>query len=773
MRYDPPECCPPDRHPPLPDIAAGQATLNRQLLGFPEWRRAMLAEIREHPSLTHWRADSAGDLGVMLLEAWAYVLDVTAFYDARIAERAYLGTAHDEKIAAQIAALIGFVPRPALSAMVDLALEARGADPVSVPQRTAFRSEAFGEEPPQVFETVAANTIWPQRNRWQLAAYYEPGLTGETLRFQAAEGPSRGAILAIANGSDPIFAGRVRRVRTEAASDGQRYQQVDFDGTGTPPSVLTGKVLDNLHVEQVGFRIGLSMLVAEAARIDVADQSMVLDGLYPQLAAGQLAVVETAGSLHPVEISAATLYLHPLETGFEDATPKIPLTQVQFTSPSAVTFGATGMFLHCNGRLLGRPAQPAENTISLADIAGGIDLEKPMRPLLDASASGTTIAVGERARGAKLPGTVTVLEDGSGEFLPDGTTAPFPEELAAPVKLFGNIVTALRGETVLEELLGSGDASAPFQHFALKKKPLSWIEDDIAMRGRRPRLEVAVDGLYWIWVETLYGRGPDERVFTITMDPDGTAHIEFGDGETGSRLPTGSGNVSASYVFGAGAAKPPPGSIKQLVRPPKDVMQVRSPLAPYGGADAHDTREIAELAPGSTLVLDRAVSAADYLTMARAFSGIVNAAVSQRWDGTAQRSVIEIAYIADAGDPSATLRDFLYLRSAPGVEVSVAAATKVDLSPFEIALQIDPAFVPQLVRDAVTDALLDPADGLLAPAQIPIGAPLFRSQILRAAHAVPGVEAVTAIRFGSREMAYAEAPGAGAWFDLLANGRVS
>ena len=44
----------------------------------------------------------------------------------------------------------------AVAAHVKLALEADGADPVLLKKGTAFRSEAFDTEPPQVFELEGA-----------------------------------------------------------------------------------------------------------------------------------------------------------------------------------------------------------------------------------------------------------------------------------------------------------------------------------------------------------------------------------------------------------------------------------------------------------------------------------------------------------------------------------------------------------------------------------------------------------------------------------------
>jgi len=248
MPYKHPECCPPERHPRLPDSAA------------------LLRDIANHPELDGWQADAPDDLGVMLLESWAYVLDVLSFYDARLAERAYLQTAHDERTLAEIASLIGFVPRPALSAEVKVALKARGNDPVAIPALTAFRSEAFGDEPPQVFETQNDATIWPQRNRWQVAPIRDATLQDGVLRFRAAEGPTRGSVIIISEGDAPIFAGRVRRTTSRPARDGERYQRVEFK-EGTDLSSVSAKPLKDLTADIVGLEIGLSQLVEDENKI--------------------------------------------------------------------------------------------------------------------------------------------------------------------------------------------------------------------------------------------------------------------------------------------------------------------------------------------------------------------------------------------------------------------------------------------------------------------------------------------------------------------------
>ena len=65
---------------------------------------------------------------------------------------------------------LGRVPRPAVAASVSLAVLAEGRQPIVLPPGLAFRSAAFDDEAPQVFELDAAATIHPLNNQWPLEA---------------------------------------------------------------------------------------------------------------------------------------------------------------------------------------------------------------------------------------------------------------------------------------------------------------------------------------------------------------------------------------------------------------------------------------------------------------------------------------------------------------------------------------------------------------------------------------------------------------------------
>ena len=89
-----------------------------------------------------------------------------------------------------------------------------------------------------------------------------------------------------------------------------------------------------------------------------------------------------------------------------------------------------------------------------------------------------------------------------------------------------------------QELLGGGDASEKFQRFKLRQPPLTYASAANAS-GAASTLEVRVNDLLWQEAPTLYGRGAKEHVYIARRGDDGSTTVQFGDGVTGARLPSG------------------------------------------------------------------------------------------------------------------------------------------------------------------------------------------------------------------------------------------
>src|SRR5262249_47025604 len=149
-------------------------------------------------------------------------------------------------------------------------------------------------------------------------------------------------------------------------------------------------------------------------------------------------------------------------------------------------------------------------------------------------------------------------------------------------------------------------------------------------------------GLSWTEVDTFVGQGPDARVFVTAEDDQHQTIVTFGDGVNGARLSTGSGNVVATYRFGAGSAAPPAGVIKQRAKPTDGIKSVVNPVGAAGGSDAETADSIKISAPRSALLLGRAVSMDDMQAAAMGVHGVQAASAEWRFDGARQRAVAKV-----------------------------------------------------------------------------------------------------------------------------------
>ncbi|HUG88244.1 MAG TPA: hypothetical protein VMP42_05705 [Actinomycetota bacterium] len=70
----------------------------------------------------------------------------------------------------------------------------------------------------------------------------------------------------------------------------------------------------------------------------------------------------------------------------------------------------------------------------------------------------------------------------------------------------------------------------------------------------RQAVSVTVAGEAWRQVADLGRAGPDDRVYELNVDEDGSLQVRFGHGRRGARPPSGEVVVRASYRVGAGKA---------------------------------------------------------------------------------------------------------------------------------------------------------------------------------------------------------------------------
>lgn len=192
-----------------------------------------------------------------------------------------------------------------------------------------------------------------------------------------------------------------------------------------------------------------------------------------------------------------------------------------------------------------------------------------------------------------------------------------------------NLVDATEGRTEADIVLGDGDARATFQTFALPKTPLTYLLDATISPPQIPEVEVRVDGLLWQRVESFFDACPLDTVYIVRESDDGQSHVQFGDGLRGARLPSGRGNVVATYRSGSGARGPLKADAQVSAQPRFTNFDAALLLEPVtGGADREPDHSIKRAAPGTMQSLGRIVSLADYETEAQSLPGVLKARAS-------------------------------------------------------------------------------------------------------------------------------------------------
>ncbi len=306
------------------------------------------------------------------------------------------------------------------------------------------------------------------------------------------------------------------------------------------------------------------------------------------------------------------------------------------------------------------------------------------------------------------------------------------------VAIRGNVVKANHGER-RSEILGAGDASFPSQRFTLHQAPLTFVAAP-TVDGVESTLAIRVNDVLWHQVDTLAGAAPQDRVFVTQTADDGKVTVQFGNGTTGARPPTGSDNIRSAYRSGIGrAANVRAGQIATAISRPPGTRDVVNPLPASGGADPESRDDARRNIPVSLQAMGRVVSVQDYADFARTFAGISKAVAAPLSDG--QRRVVHLT-IGGAGDIEIDAHSDLYrnLNEAlrqfgdpfqPFVvalrdKIVIAGAARVRVLPDYLWTSVGPT-----VRAALVDAFsYDRRD---------FGQPVYPAEVVTVIQRVPGV----------------------------------
>jgi len=313
------------------------------------------------------------------------------------------------------------------------------------------------------------------------------------------------------------------------------------------------------------------------------------------------------------------------------------------------------------------------------------------------------------------------------------------------VRVNANVAPATHGETV-NETLGSSTAGKPNQHFTLRQSPVTHVSASAPSghSGRTSSLTLRVNDLLWQGVPSLYGQGPNDRVFTTSIDDNDHTTVTFGDGIEGARPPRGQDNIRARYRKGIGTGgNVCAGKLSNLLTRPLGVSGVTNPEPACGGQDA-ETADVARAnAPRTVLTLDRAVSVQDYEDFSRSFAGIAKAHATWIAAGPGRGVFVTVAGEAGAAVDESTVGNLLAELRRYGDTLLPLRLGSYRPASFRLRVAIKVA--PYAETDSVLKRAEEALRGAFGFAARHFGQQVSLDEVVAVLHRVASVQAVNVI----------------------------
>jgi predicted phage baseplate assembly protein len=717
------------------------------------------------------------DFTIAFLDAVATAADVLTFYQERIATESYLRTATERRSVLELARAIGYELGPGAAAETALTFAIEGAlggTPVAaVDEGTKVQSVPGPGEKPQTFETVEAIEARPEWNE------LVPRQTEPVVPFfDQTEAYLEGVATNLDPGDAFVIVGDERTASASNENwDFRIVESVELDheravtkvtwtpGLGTPqprvdPSsknarfyalrlkaTLFGSTAPDWRTLPEEVRKRYDPNSEESPQRDewpgltisaIADAEDVIhvDGLHREILPDSWLVVGRRGYEELFQVQEVD---ESAREGFGIAAKTTRLT-LRGEHLNFFDNNVRDAIVYAESTELAFAEAPIDEVVKEDEI----DLDRVVTPL----PAGRLVVVTGRPAGsaddAPLVPELATVE--STEEVGGVTRLHLENDLAGEyergsVRIAANAAHGTHGESTAEPI-GSGDAAKPFQRFELRESPLTHVYADTPI-GRRSTLEVRIDGLRWDEVPTLFGHGPRDRVYTIRLDDDGTTKVQFGDGRTGARPPTGRENILAHYRKGLGReGNLDVGKLTLLTTRPLGVKTVTNRLPSTGGTDPEALADARTNAPLTVLTLGRIVSLDDYADFARAFEGVTKAHATWVWGRAAREVLLTVAGndgadVPEDGPVHRKLATAIGKAGDPNAPVTVRSYESV---PFRLVATID--------RDEALPAeqvLADAEAALRAHFSFParaFGAPVSLSEVLAVLHGVRGVVSV-------------------------------
>lgn len=272
--------------------------------------------------------------------------------------------------------------------------------------------------------------------------------------------------------------------------------------------------------------------------------------------------------------------------------------------------------------------------------------------------------------------------------------------------------------------------------------------------GNMKLVEKSTAAREWVPREHLLNANNSDLHFVVENETDGSAFLRFGDGIAGA-VPGPDTTFIATYRVGHGSDGNIGGdSIASIVSDAPQtahVTSVTNPMPARGGVEPESMERVRQNAPAAFRTQKRAVTAADYATMAQSCSkDVQRAAATFRWTGSWNTVFVTVDRKSgrDVGEEKfrAPLERCLNRYRMAGHDLRFDLPRFV---PLEVALTVCvkrdyfTSDVANALREVLgTSTFLDGRRGFFHPDNFTFAQPLYLSRLLATAQAVEGVDSV-------------------------------
>lgn len=777
---------------------------------YSDFRAAMLSALDKSVLLENWTHRQPDDPGIALLEGAAILCDILTFYQELYANEAWLGTATWPESITLLVRLTGYRPAPGLGGSGVVAFELNGTQAVTIPTAFPFSAQIAGMPSPANFETSSGLNALPALSRFNL---YPPTQlatisTGTAQIAATAAGlTAAGVTLKVGDrlmlvDSANVSNRQISVVQTVTPVLDQMVLTLAGGWQGTTPAGTFTAYKLGRTFRAFGYNAPLDNVTVDSShQLDSSPVNTIM------------ALPDILNSF-PLErqvndLSTGCVMLVDLQITFKSFPPEdffLATQAYKVTSDTdtvgPMTNGITKVVLQTSYTHTGNYVTTDRRTAVCHEVAGKAFTVTGIRQPTGSGAVNSLAYFGLAANYAALDGrklqfvalnpdntaarveewkvkvdeTLAASSIGIGVYpvtfssaLTQFTYADFP--ISGPtITVLGNVADMTQGKTQPSVALGNGDARQTFQSFQLPKSPLTWLDDESLTPPRAPQLTILVNQVEWSEVDSLYASLPNDQVYILREDTSGNTWVQFGDGVTGARLPSGVGNVTAVYRTGNAAN----GSLQSGAR-----AQANKSLATLkqldlynqvtGGTADEDPSLVRVSAPRSVEELGRIVSLADFEAEALAQPGVEKALAV--WDTHNGVPLIKLSVLMSQDKPAQLSSVQSAMTQANADRGANRFAVKVvDASLEYVYLSLLIGLVKGYQQDPVTaavsaalgvipsDGSTPPTGGLFSLDQRDLGEAEYASRIEGTAQNVEGVAWAQVTAFGTLGTAAGEDP---------------